>query len=178
MYVADIKTMLGKYSSAALKRNKTFIGTREIFTLSKENNYSTQMYLYALLLDKLFPGKVETKGFTVIGVGLNYDTDLTSQDSIINRISNTEVFPVKEVRSEFSGKSLEQIKKEFDKMSSPGFIMPIKDVILDSKPGSFATTSLINTIYENVTISQLYGEDYAYSSQPIGIFYKGKGILL
>jgi hypothetical protein len=174
--VADIKTMLGKYTSAALKRNRAFIGLKEILTLSKENNYSTQMYLYSLLLDKMFPGKVDTKEFLVIGIGLSYDTDLVADDSVINRIPNSEIFPVKEVRQEFLGKNLDQIKNEFDKMSTPGFVMPIKDVTMDSKPGAFSTKSIINNLYENVIISQLYGEDYAYGSDPVSIFYKGKAV--
>jgi hypothetical protein len=170
MYIADTKTTFGKYTQGALTKDTSFLGKRKIKKLSKESNYSTQMYVYSLLLNKTFPGKVDTKNFTVIGIGIGYDTQLFADESSIDEIINVDTFSINKVRPEFANKSLEEISREFSSMRKSNYQIPINEVVEDSISEPITLEEKIIDLYERATIDRTLGK-YEYSKRSNTIFF-------
>ena len=173
MYIADVKTLLGNYTYGRLSSSIKFEGRRRIKKLSKENNYSTQMYVYALLLDKMFPGKVDTKNFTVLGVGLQYDNQVLAYDSIIDEIVNVDTLPVSKVREEYENMSLDQIRKKFDSMVASNYKVPLEEVVEDNISEPTVESKIVD-VYERSIIDRVLGK-YEYSKSA-GIIFFNKSV--
>lgn len=115
-YIFDFKTTRSIFSKEYLESNILFKdndGTA-LTKLSNASYFSTQGYIYGKLLEEQLGGKVK-EGVKIIGVGLVYDE--SDSNSPISKISKVSVIEMNNVRDEYKGKTLSDIKSEYERLN-------------------------------------------------------------
>lgn len=113
-YVFDFKTTNSRLSDNSY--NKKFV-LNGITLLSKDEQYSTQGYIYSLLLSKMLGEEVKPNT-TIIGISIIYDTsDISKPFDNVTDVKLREISSNK-VRTEFKNKSFEEILQESNKLNT------------------------------------------------------------
>lgn len=133
VYIMDFKTANQRFNETYLRNTnlnfKSDDTSFDVSILSKWEQYATQGYIYGLMLSEQL-GIPVTNRVGIIGLSISYDRTIPAFDSKINSLTDITIhsIPVKDVRSEFKGKSLQEIYDEYKKLEdkSLGTVTEIK----------------------------------------------------
>ena len=191
-YIMDFKTANQRFNETYLKNNKlTFksdTAKHEMKILSKWQQYGTQGYIYARMLEDQL-GIVPIARTGIIGINISYDPLSSSETSKIEKVVDIEIhnIPFTEVRPEMKGKTVSEMNDEYKRLKDTE-LGPITEVKQKRElPNRGRRQSLDRTAILNeaaASYAELKADIDWFNSNPIGkdtllrfMDYIGAGVL-